>query len=260
MRINRKLKNALKITATTAATVALLFLLMSASRRQAASPLDSRISVNINYGNGDYFVAPEEVEALINKTLKKPISDYTMASINIRQLEEKLAKNPYIHEVEVYTDINGRLRVNVEQERPILRVINSSGVSYYISESGSKMPFSGKFTPRVAVATGQITDNGKYEGPIESEGLKKLFELADFIYHDPFMRALTDEIVVTPDADFELIPKIDNHSIKWGDLSEPERKREKLKLFYSEGIPKAGWQSYKEIDLRFKKQIVCKKR
>ena len=243
MRIKRKVKKLLRATVTFSVSAGLLFLLLSASRKQAETPLKERILVDINYGNGDYFVSPEEVEQLIIKELGKALNEYTIADIGIRQLEERLTSNPYIRQAEVFADINGKLHVNIEQERPILRVINSSRVSYYISESGRKMPFSGKFTPRVAVATGAIEDNGKSRGGLEKEGLKKLFELATFIYHDPFMRAL-----------------VDDHSILWGDLSESKEKKEKLELFYSKGIRKAGWQSYRQIDLRFKKQIVCKRR
>ena len=260
MRINRKVKKLLRATLTLSVSAGLLFLLLSASRKQAEAPLKEGILVDINYGNGDYFVSPEEVEQLITRDLGKALNQYTIADIGIRQLEEKLTSNPYIRQAEVFADINGKLHVNIEQERPILRVINSSRVSYYISESGRKMPFSGKFTPRVAVATGAIEDNGKSRGGLEREGLKKLFELAEFIYHDPFLRALVDEIIVRPDGLFELIPKIDNHSILWGDLSESKQKKEKLELFYSKGIRKAGWQNYRQIDLRFKKQIVCKRR
>ncbi len=260
MKINRKVKKLLRSTATIFASAGLLFLLLSASREQAETPLNERILIDINYGNGDYFVAPEEVEQLIIKELGKTLKQYTIADIDLRHLEEKLSSNPYIRQAEVFADINGSLHVNIEQEKPILRVINSSRVSYYISESGRKMPFSGKFTPRVAVAMGAIEDNGKSRGGLEREGLKKLFELASFIYHDPFMRALVDEIIVRPDGEFELIPKIDNHSIRWGDLSEAKEKKEKLELFYGKGIRKAGWQNYRQIDLRFKKQIVCKRR
>ena len=260
MKINRKIKKLLKATVTLCASAGLFFLLLSASREQAKTPLNERILVNINYGNGDYFVSPEEVEQLVIKELGKPLQQYTIADIGLQHLEEKLSSNPYIRQAEVFADINGNLHVEIKQEKPLLRVINSSLVSYYISESGRKMPFSGKFTPRVAVATGAIADNGKSQGGLEEEGLTKLFKLASFIYHDPFMRALVDEIVVRPDGQFELIPKIDNHSILWGGLSEAKEKKEKLELFYSKGIRKAGWQNYRQIDLRFNKQIVCKRR
>jgi cell division protein FtsQ len=122
------------------------------------------------------------------------------------------------------------------------------------------MPVSNKFTPRVAVATGEIMDNGKYAGPIEHDPLKELFEMAGFIYHDPFMQPLVDQVIVTAGSRFELIPKIDNHSIVWGDAQNHRQKKRKLQLFYKDGIKKAGWKSYRQVDLRFKDQIVCKKR
>jgi len=39
-----------------------------------------------------------------------------------------------------------------------------------------------------------------------------------------------------------------------------EEKFENLKLFYSEGVKQTGWRKYKEINLKYKNQIVCVKR
>jgi cell division protein FtsQ len=58
----------------------------------------------------------------------------------------------------------------------------------------------------------------------------------------------------------ELIPRVGDHTILLGALDGGEAERlEKLHLFYSEGLPRQGWQSARHIDIRYDGQIVCTK-
>ena len=45
-----------------------------------------------------------------------------------------------------------------------------------------------------------------------------------------------------------------------GTLDDMNEKLENLRLFLREGIVLKGWNVYKEINLKFKNQIVCVKR
>lgn len=260
MKVNKKIKVALKRILSLLVLAGFIFLLVAASKKQSARQYHEGLIVSINYDDGNYFIAEDEIKGRVNAWLGRPVSGFAINELNITELEQILMENPYLRQSEVFIDANSRLHILVDQRKPILRVINKDGVSYYIHESGGKMPVSNKFTPRVPVATGHILDNGKYVGSIEDEQLMTLAKLAAFIHNDRFMQALVDQVVVHEDGQFELIPKIDNHSIMWGSAQDLEQKKQKLQLFYKDGIKKAGWKSYQQVDLRFKDQIVCKKR
>lgn len=260
MKLKRGIRRALRRILAIVLVAGFLVLLVAAGQEQADRFYREELNVSINYDDGNYFISEDEVKNRINGWLERPVSSYTISELNLHEIEEILLENPYLQEVDVYIDANGRLNISVEQRKPILRVINKQGVSYYLHKNGGKMPVSNNFTPRVAVATGEILDNGKYAGPVESADIVELNKLARFIHRDPFMKGLVDQVIVKSDGTYELVPKIENHTIWWGDGSNLEEKKRKLQLFYKKGIKKAGWKSYKRVDLRFKDQIVCKKR
>jgi cell division protein FtsQ len=58
----------------------------------------------------------------------------------------------------------------------------------------------------------------------------------------------------------ELIPRVGDHTVLLGALDGGEVARlEKLRLFYSEVLPREGWDSARYINLRYDGQIVCTK-
>ena len=67
-------------------------------------------------------------------------------------------------------------------------------------------------------------------------------------------------MVVTAEGDFELVPRIGGQRILLGDGTELAQRFEKLRIFYEQGIPQAGWRNYARIDLRYADQVVCTKR
>jgi cell division protein FtsQ len=58
----------------------------------------------------------------------------------------------------------------------------------------------------------------------------------------------------------ELVPRVGDHTVLLGALDGDEAARlEKLRFFYSEGLPHQGWESARYINLRYEGQIVCTK-
>ncbi|MEO0044740.1 MAG: hypothetical protein RL329_4189, partial [Bacteroidota bacterium] len=45
-----------------------------------------------------------------------------------------------------------------------------------------------------------------------------------------------------------------------GNLDDLEDKLKRVKIFYQEGIPYEGWKKYGIINVKYKGQVVCKKR
>ena len=72
--------------------------------------------------------------------------------------------------------------------------------------------------------------------------------------------ALIDQVDITPAREFEMIPKIGNQLIVFGNGSDAEEKLSKLQLFYKEVMVKAGWNNYSVINVQYKNQVVAKKR
>lgn len=54
-----------------------------------------------------------------------------------------------------------------------------------------------------------------------------------------------------------LVPRSGNFIIEFGTLEEAQAKLDKLEEFYDNGLSHLGWDRYKTIDVRYKKQVIC---
>lgn len=190
-----------------------------------------------------------------NKLLCKKIAD-----LQLPELEVLLEQNKLIKAAEVFTDMNGIVHIHIEQREPVLRIINNEGESYYIDQQGGKMPVSSAFTARVPVATGNIFEGYRNRDSIESFVLSELFKIATYVDKDAFWKAQIEQIFVTAESELILIPKVGDHIIYFGNSEDTEAKFKKLMVFYKEALSRVGWEQYSSIDLRFRNQIVCKKK
>jgi cell division protein FtsQ len=87
-----------------------------------------------------------------------------------------------------------------------------------------------------------------------------LFKIATYVDKDAFWKAQIEQIFVTAESEYLLIPKIGDHTIVFGTAENMEEKFEKLLLFYKEGLSRVGWEQYKSINVKFKNQVVCTKK
>jgi cell division protein FtsQ len=233
---------------------------ISSANHRKSTPIQD-ISVIIDYDQGLSFVDEEEIRSSLELAHGAPITDEGMGSIKPQNLESALIKNPYIQNVEVFAGQDGILYVQITQKQPILRVINSEGVGYYLSNQGDKIPLSNKFTPKVLVATGNIENGPNGLHPGEETMLNNLLEMTAIINSDQFFESLIDQVHVKEDATLILVPKIGCREIHLGRFDDQiESRMEKLKLFYQEGLTNIGVNRYSKIDLRFEDQIVCTKK
>lgn len=218
------------------------------------------IEVIIDESNGMLFLTKDDVLLLlrddqVNTDQSKPISE-----VNYGKLERIIENNPYVQNAELFVDANGNIRIQVRQRTPVLRVINNQGVGYYLDEQASKMPLSSKFTARVPVATGYISAGPENSNKKDSVTQNNLYVLAEFIRSDTFLTSLIEQVIITPQHEFELIPRIGTHTILLGDATDLSEKFSKLKIFYREGMKHAGWETYSQVNLKYRNEVYCRKR
>lgn len=219
------------------------------------------LEVEIKPETKDLFITRAEIVKLItagqgeNALKGKPVVDFEVGA-----LEDKLELNPFVKEAEVFIDIQGNLRVEVEQRKPIIRIAKSNGSGFYIDEEGIKMPLSENYTAHVPVATGSINETvKKIRDTVSTKAAKNVYALARFIQGKPFWEAMIEQIVVEKNGEIVLIPVIADHKIVLGDVTRLEEKLMHLKIFYKKGLNKVGWDKYKVINLKYTGQIVCEK-
>lgn len=246
--------------------LALLFVVVTKHN----STLCSKVEINIDYSNGECFISVEDVNALISKTagdvLKMSISE-----VNVLKIEQNIDANPYVSNSEVFLGVDGILKINIKQRKPICRVVNEKNMSFYIDADGKLMPVNSQYTARVVVANGKIpecysgatnlniTDSLAIDTMLNKPTLQKIYLIARYIDSDEFWKSHIEQIFVNKYNDIELIPKIGDHIILVGNDLNIKEKLENLKIFYIKILNKVGWDKYKLINIKFKNQVVCSK-
>jgi len=219
--------------------------------------------VSIDYGEAEPLIGSEELNSRIYKAFDSLVGK-KLSDINSVDIENYVNKIEFIESAEVYSTINGTMNIKVLQRSPILRIINASNQNYYIDRKGRLLPVRTGQSTRVIIASGKIPD--KYSDtldvsvPDHSRLLNDLYVLSNYIRDDVFLKAQIEQIYVTREGEFEMVPKVGRHLIVFGDISNMENKFTKLKVFYDQGIKKSGWNKYRKINLKYKDQVVCEKK
>lgn len=95
------------------------------------------------------------------------------------------------------------------------------------------------------------------------EDFAKLLTFVESVENDALLRSEVVQIVArtTPAGALEvdLVPRSGRHTIRFGRLEDEEHKFAKLLRFYRNGLARIGWEEYREIDLRYGDQVVCRK-
>ncbi len=194
------------------------------------------------------FIKAKDVYVFLKKNDLIPTSK-KIKDINTETIELKLKSIPIVETAECYHTPNGILCVDITQRSPILKVMGSSG-DYYIDEEAKIIPTSSNFTVYLPIATGYIDS---------TFAKTSLHDLALYLKKNEFWNAQIEQIDVLPNKDVVLIPRVGDHQVLLGNLDGFEQKLDQLKTFYKEGLNETGWNKYTEINLKFDKQIICKK-
>lgn len=246
------------ITAVLSATALFVVVLTAAVKKQEARTCKG-IAVKVDQETGIAFLSGKEIEAQINYLSGGTVLGKKLNRIDFKTLEAEVEKNPYVAHAEIFVDQAQQITTTIEQKRPILRVINKDGVSYYLDETNGRLPLCNNFTPHVIVAMGEVQT---HQSPVRDSIVQNdLFQLTEFIRKDTFLNALVDQIYVRANGEMDLYPVTGYHTICFGKVDgEMQDKFDRLKIFYKEGLSKVGWDKYKAINLKFKGQVVCVKR
>ncbi len=206
------------------------------------------IDIDIIDSLNTHFICDSEIKNLILKNHPDIIGKQA-SKIDKEYLEQVINKIPSVKNTEVFTSLKGCLHLEIEQRKPIVRLLKGKG--FYIDEEGKRMPLSSSYTSRVLVVSGHIKDK-----TIESD----LMPLVNFITKDEFWSSQINQIYVDSNSEYILIPRVGGQKIEMGKIDNFERKFSKLYALYKDGFSTVGWNKYKNINLKYENQVVCTKR
>ena len=238
------------------------------TEKQRKSELCRKILVNILDSEQNHFIdSIDIIQLLKNKNYK--ITHYPLSTLPLNNIEKDIKNLSVVKNAEVYTTLDGYLHIDIVQRTPILRIVNYNYESYYIDNEGVLFPLSDKYTARVLVANGNINEpyalfcNRKAEDAEKQGALKRptllddIFVLSKKIYEDSILCPLIEQIYINEEQQMELVPKIGDFIIVFGDTSQMNHKFIKLKAFYEKVLSKDSWDAFSKVNLMYNKQIVC---
>ena len=267
----KKFKKILFVSLWVSLLVGLLITMGFVNKQQDAL-LCNALNVSVNQDDDLYFLDKLDIVQLI-KDRGDSIVGQPKATVNVSEIEKALNSHADIANAEVYMSINGEVKVEVKQRKPVVRVINLDGDSYYIDNEGKFMPLSNKYTAKVLIANGMmsepfikrytysISDIGKDSLLNTTSMLDEIYAMANYINADKFWSSQIQQIYINKDRDMEIVPMVGDQKIIFGDTTFMDDKFKKLLTFYQQGLNTTGWwDKYSTINLKFKNQIVCTKK
>jgi cell division protein FtsQ len=119
------------------------------------------------------------------------------------------------------------------------------------------MPLSAMMSARVPVFT-NFPDK-KVLSPKDSILLNDIRGTASFILNDSFWMAQTEQIDITEDRSFEMIPTIGHHVVKLGKGDDIDKKFRRLLIFYQQVLSKTSFDKYNIVDVQYTGQVIGSK-
>ena len=234
-----------------------VLIISAAQKKQQSTPVETIVHIK-PLESGHSLVTAKDIRLTIERTFGQTLEEQPIAVLDVELVEKVLRKDPFLKDVDVYLDAERQLHIDIEQREPLLRVRDKHNQQYYLDDFGNRLPLSDHFTARVLVATGAIPSFIEEYKTENRHALKHVFELAQIINKDPFYAPMIEQIHVKRNNELVIIPKLGKQKILLGKPGEYVQKLKKLKIFYHEGIPYAGWDRYKEINLEYNGQVVCR--
>ena len=231
----------------------LALVLLIAAVQTSNSKVCKGINIEVYGASNNFFVDPKHVKEVLNGS--EELEGQMLEEINLAVLEDRLKKDKWIENAELFFDKHQVLQVVVEEKVPVARVFTTAGSSFYIDSACRKLPLSKTYSARVPMFTGFPSDRDRLSKP-DSALLASVKQLAVFVNEDEFWKAQVAQVDITP-AGFEVIPTIGNHTVVLGKGEDYQQKFDRLFSFYKQVWTKVGLNAYEKIDVQYNGQVVA---
>lgn len=196
-------------------------------------------------GENALFLKPETVNKLLIEK-NQDLKTLNKVDLDLKKLEMAISKQELIQKADVFVSVDGVLKAVVKQKTPVGRVFDAAG-SFYVDYEGNKMPLSDNFTARVPLLSGEITVVKK----------EKLSEVLRMINEDEFLKKNIIGIQVLPNGSLVMVNRNYDFKIDFGRTINIDKKFRNYKAFFQKAVLDSSLNTYKRINLKFIKQVVC---
>ncbi len=219
------------------------------AREKSRGELCTSVDVEVVNADSTSFVTPQGVLTDLKGQGIKLVGKH-MGDINASDIEEALKVSPYLENADIVKCQDGKVLIRVSQLVPVVRVFDGED-SYYMNRAGKRMAATTYYHCDVPVVQGHFTR--KYPAT-------RLLPLIDYVENDSLLRSLVTMYQVRDTNNIIIVPELSGHVVNIGNADGFENKFAKLKQFYTQVMPKRGWNTYDTISVKWNHQIVATRR
>jgi len=226
--------------------------------------------VSVEIDNTYAFVSQNVVMNMLAEGGMVLDSTVKFSEINYANIEQLVNENVYVEETQAYGDFWGNVYVKIKQRDPMIRVMTEDSLSFYLDNDMKVMPVCDYYSADVMVLSGHLRSEcfyasdsvDKYNVNRDKNSLN-IDDICNFVRYlqaDELWSNQITQVYINLSNEVELVPRVGNHIILLGGLDNYEKKMDKLEAMYSKGFEITDWNAYSLINLKFKDQVICKKR
>ena len=234
------------------AMIAVFVLLLAAVGRADSRKLCEKLDIQLP---GDLeFVEEEDVRAFIDRNYGVYIGR-RLDSLDLGRLESLLLEKKVVKDAQAWTTRDGVLHVSVTQRAPAVRFARGDE-GFYMDREGYIFPLHKDFTADVPVIEGAIPPIEKGQ---DAEWGMEVLKLMDYISQSRVWKGRIASVKVNTNGDLELKPVEGKERFIIGEPRDLESKFSRMEKYYSHIVPAVEEGYYKSVNLKYNKQIICRK-
>src|SRR6185312_13849456 len=128
-RMNKTVQNIIIRISMLAGLIAFIFLMVMAKMNRDETRVKN-IAVSIDEWNGNFFVTKAQVLDFVQKNFD--IKNKIISGKELEYIEDAVQTIPQVKKANAYTDDKGNMVIKIEQRKPLARVYNMQGESFYV--------------------------------------------------------------------------------------------------------------------------------
>ena len=244
-----------KRTAFCAALLLLLALLGFIAGR-ACSERSGRLcnALDVQIKDKHEFVTEDDVRNFLDREYGTYIG-VRLDSLDLDRMEAMLEKKKVVLKSEAWTTPDGVLHVSILQRKPVLR-FKRGEQGFYMDRNGFVFPLHKDYTADVPLIEGAIP---KLENGENSDWAHGIIALTEYIKGSRQWKDRISSVSVNSSGDIELRTTDGRERFIFGMPDDLDSKFGLMGKYYSHILPVKGEGYYKSVNLKYNKQIICRK-
>lgn len=207
------------------------------------------ILTKINNNTNNIMITADALSQIIRRNFPDLVGT-PLKEMKLDEMERTIEQSAVVKRCEMYTTLGGILHIEITQREPIMHVFTSNS-SYYMDEESYKI------AARSDMIAQTVVVNGNVDTMLDGE---ELIRLCKYINNDSFWKSFIEQVFVTKQLEFILIPRVGDHIIEFGTAERMDEKFNLLRNLYTKGWQHKEWNIYKKVNLKYKGQVICTKR